>query len=96
MEIARLRNIVKGGVSLFDIFTGILSYSSWLISLKCLTMAVSILFSILRSSESSKQLIKYAFPLSLQLHEVYPILRNFSSGKKKEKKGKKKDFFCLR
>ena len=93
MEIARLRNIVKGGVSLFDVFTGILSYSSWLISLKCLTMAVSILFGILRSSESSKQLIKYAFPLSLQLHEVYPILRNFSSGKKKGKKGKKRIFF---
>ena len=44
MEIARLLNIVKGGSSLFVIFTGILSYSSWLISLKCLTIAVSILF----------------------------------------------------
>ena len=44
MEIATLLNIVKGDVPLFDIFTGILFYSSGLISSNCLTVAVSILF----------------------------------------------------
>ena len=34
--------------------------------------------------------------LSLQLHEVYPILRNVLVRKKKEKKGEKKGIFLFK
>ena len=35
--------MLKGRVSLCDVFISVLSYSSWLISSKCLMMAASIL-----------------------------------------------------